>query len=70
MSIDNFCRFLSGLGPGAPRFGGRGTQSGHRLAVSRRGWTLAQAGNGGVQAHSGIPAYQCGDASLSVSTFS
>jgi hypothetical protein len=38
------------------------------VAASRRGRTLAQAGNGGVQAHSGIPAWQRGDASQSVST--
>jgi hypothetical protein len=47
MSIGNFWRF-----------GRRGTQSGRRLAVSRRSRTLAQAGNGGAQAHSGIPAWQ------------
>jgi len=70
MSTGNICRSLGGLGPGARRFGRRGTQSGHRLAASRRGRTLAQAGNGGVQAHSGTLAWQRGDASQSVSTFS
>ena len=40
------------------------------MAASRRGRSLAQAANGGAQAHSGIPAWQRGDASQSVSTFS